>query len=153
MYIETHTLKRYLENMFMQARTPINLDSFNRSECLELWERLKNKYRIIKDNNKYILNLHSIDEDEDKYYRKLLKDFFIPPLPLPLEEWKDYKNFKVVYEQIIFNLPDSDKKIFRKVRYFWERKPPRLKITDKQKLNLSQKWKDILKKLSEIFKT
>lgn len=148
-------MKKYLTDLLkrIDPDSNPNLEEFDREDCLDLWSRLKNKYRIIKRGNRYIVV--PPEPEKKKHYYTLSEKFNIDLEPLHLKEWRSKQttkeNFFKVYNKAIEHLPDRDQAHLRKIKYYSERSTPRLHLDAITRYYLSQESKDFILKLSEIF--
>lgn len=147
----TEQLRDYLNQIYCQLNQPIKTSNFKRDECLKLWEIFNKKYKIVLFNDECVITGLNI---RTPHYKKLADAFFVKPISSVknlLEEWKDAKNFINIYNYILSFLPEGDQKLFKKIKYHWELKQPKLKLTDLQLSKLSEKWKKTYEKLLETF--
>lgn len=148
-------MKKYLTEILHQVDpdSTSNLEGYDREDCLELWSWLKDKYRITKRWNKYVIL--PPETEEKKHYQVLLEKFNINSSSLDLREWiskqTTKENFFKVYNAVIAHLPEKDQVHLRKIKYYSERSTPRLHLDAFTRYNLSQESKGFILKLSEIF--
>lgn len=148
-------MKKYLTDLLkrIDPNSNPNLEGFDREDCLDLWSRLKNKYRIIKRGNRYIVV--PPEPEKKKHYQTLSEKFNIDLLPLHIQEWiskqTTKENFFKVYNAAIAHLPKEDQVHLRKIKYYSERSTPRLHLDTITRYYLSKESKDFILKLSEIF--
>ena len=150
----TYYMKIYLADLLEQIGNPANIDleDFERSQCIDLWYRFKSKYRILKKKGRYVI----VPPEPDKrtHCQTLLEKFNIPPGSislLPQSRKNNKENFFRAYNFIISRLPESDRVHLREIKYYSEVATPWLNLNAVTKSNLSQAWKDFILKLSEIF--
>lgn len=147
-------MKKYLADLLKQIdpTSTTDLEGYDKEDCLELWSWLKDKYRIVKRWNKYVILPPT---SEKKHYQVLLEKFNIDPEPLHLKEWiskqTTKENFFKVYNKAIEHLPGKDQVHLKKIKYYSERSTPRLRLDGITRYNMSQESKEFILKLSEIF--
>lgn len=148
-------MKKYLTEILHQVDpdSTLSLEGYDKEDCLELWSWLKDKYRIEKRWNKYVIL--PLTPEKKKHYEVLLEKFDIDPSSLDLREGISKKttkeNFFKVYDVAIAHLPKKDQVYLKKIKYYSERSTPRLHLDAFTRYNLSQESKDFILKLSEIF--
>lgn len=150
-------MKKYLTELLKKIDSEdfnsINLEEFDEGDCLDLWNKLKNKYRIMKRGNRYVVL--PPEPEKKKHYQTLSEKFNIDLSPLHIKEWiskqTNKENFFKVYNAAIAYLPDKDQVHLRKIKYYSERSTPRLNLDAFTRYNLSQESKEFIMKLWEIF--
>lgn len=156
--MEKYTLplmKKYLADLLKQidSTSTTDLEGVDREWCLDLWNRLKNKYKIAKRWKRYVILPPT--PEKKKHYQTLLEKFNIDPTYLNLYDWNskqtNKENFFKVYYAAIAHLPKFDQTHLKKIKYYSERSTPWLNLDGITRYNMSKESKDFILKLSEIF--